>query len=33
LGYNLDPHPRLNSADVDWSFVDSYDSGGHAVSM
>jgi len=22
LGYNLDPHPRLSSGDIDWNFMD-----------
>ena len=22
LGYNLDPHPRLTSGDIDWNFID-----------
>ncbi|KAL6246665.1 hypothetical protein RBB50_005972 [Rhinocladiella similis] len=25
LGYNLDPHPRLNSGDIDWTFVDNFE--------
>lgn len=25
LGYNLDPHPRLNSGDIDWHFVDAFE--------
>jgi hypothetical protein len=28
MGYNLDPHPRLNGGDLDWGFVDSFMSGG-----
>lgn len=25
LGYNLDPHPRLSTSDIDWNFMDSYE--------
>ncbi|KAK5464693.1 hypothetical protein LTS15_001255 [Exophiala xenobiotica] len=25
LGYNLDPHPRLNPGDIDWNFVDAFE--------
>ena len=25
LGYNLDPHPRLNSGDIDWNFMDTFE--------
>lgn len=25
LGYNLDPHPRLNSGDIDWNFMDAFE--------
>lgn len=25
LGYNLDPHPRLSSGDIDWNFMDTFD--------
>jgi len=31
MGYNLDPHPRLNSGDIDWNFMDGFES--HAVPM
>lgn len=24
MGFNLDPHPRLNHSDLDWSFAESY---------
>lgn len=27
MGYNLDPHPRLNGGDLDWSIVDAFMSG------
>lgn len=27
LGYTLDPHPRLNSSDIDWNFMDTYEGG------
>jgi hypothetical protein len=27
LGYNLDPHPRLSSSDIDWNFMDTYEGG------
>lgn len=26
LGYNLDPHPRLNAGDIDWNFMDTFES-------
>ncbi|EXJ87954.1 hypothetical protein A1O1_04881 [Capronia coronata CBS 617.96] len=25
LGYNLNPHPRLNSGDIDWNFMDTFE--------
>ncbi|KAK5048476.1 hypothetical protein LTR84_005566 [Exophiala bonariae] len=25
LGYNLDPHPRLSTNDIDWTFMDGYE--------
>ncbi|KIV79701.1 hypothetical protein PV11_07248 [Exophiala sideris] len=25
LGYSLDPHPRLNSGDIDWNFMDTFE--------
>ncbi|EXJ86633.1 hypothetical protein A1O3_03586 [Capronia epimyces CBS 606.96] len=25
LGYNLDPHPRLNAGDIDWNFMDTFE--------
>lgn len=28
MGYNLDPHPKLNGGDLDWGFVDAFMSGG-----
>ena len=31
LGYNLDPHPRLSSGDIDWNFMDHFE--GTAVPM
>lgn len=31
LGYNLDPHPRLNSGDINWNFMDTYE--GNSVHM
>ncbi|KIX03271.1 uncharacterized protein Z518_06823 [Rhinocladiella mackenziei CBS 650.93] len=31
LGYNLDPHPRLNSGDIDWNFMDTFE--GNSVHM
>ncbi|KIW80586.1 hypothetical protein Z517_07202 [Fonsecaea pedrosoi CBS 271.37] len=31
LGYNLDPHPRLSSGDIDWNFMDSFE--GQSVHM
>jgi hypothetical protein len=31
LGYNLDPHPRLDSGDIDWNFMDTFE--GSSVRM
>ncbi|KIX99822.1 uncharacterized protein Z520_04458 [Fonsecaea multimorphosa CBS 102226] len=31
LGYNLDPHPRLSTGDIDWNFMDNFE--GQSVHM
>ncbi|KIW93911.1 uncharacterized protein Z519_05226 [Cladophialophora bantiana CBS 173.52] len=31
LGYNLDPHPRLSTGDIDWNFMDTFE--GQSVHM
>jgi hypothetical protein len=31
LGYSLDPHPRLNAGDIDWSLMDTFD--GHTGNL